>query len=55
MAKFNEKKETVTNLITNYMGELAFKQTPKEELIFSVLTSFFEDSYYESKESRIFK
>ena len=53
MAKFNEKKETVTNLITNYMGELAFKQTPKEELIFSVLTSFFEDSYYESKESRI--
>ncbi len=53
MAKFNEKKETRTNLTTNYMGEESYKQTPKEELIFSVLTSFFEDSYYESKESRI--
>jgi len=51
MSKFNEteKKEKVKN----YMGGRAFKQTPKEELVFAVLTTFIEDSYYESKNDRV--
>lgn len=34
------------------MGGKSFKQSEKEELAFSVVTSFLEDSYYESKSKR---
>jgi 60 kDa SS-A/Ro ribonucleoprotein len=50
--KFNatEKGKTKT---TNYMGGVAFKQTEKEELAFAVVTTFLEDSYYESRKDRV--
>jgi len=35
------------------MGEKAYKQTPKEELIFACLTTFVESSYYEAKDTRL--
>lgn len=49
--KFNE--EIVKTPVTNYMGKKAYKQSPKEELIFAVLTTFVEKSYYESKDKRL--
>lgn len=51
MSKFNETVER--EQITNYMGAKAYKQTPKEELAFAVLTTFIEGSYYESKDKRL--
>lgn len=50
MSKFNQKE---SSKIENYMGGVAFKQTPKTELIFSVLSSFMENSYYEKADDRI--
>lgn len=35
------------------MGGVAFTQTPKEELAFSVLTTFIEHSYYEERDNRV--
>jgi 60 kDa SS-A/Ro ribonucleoprotein len=52
MAKFNKESEGL-GTIENYMGAKSFKQVPKEELAFSVLSTFIEDSYYESKDDRI--
>lgn len=49
MSKFNEKKEPRVPTETNLMGEKAFKLTPKEELVSTVLTSFIQKSYYESE------
>lgn len=49
--KFNETAEKEE--VTNFMGKKAYKQSPKEELIFAVLTTFVEKSYYESKDERI--
>jgi 60 kDa SS-A/Ro ribonucleoprotein len=40
------------DVTTNYMGGKAFKQSPKEELVFAVITSFMESTYYESAEGR---
>ena len=51
MSKFNETVER--EQITNYMGAKAYKQTPKEELAFAVLTTFVESSYYEAKDKRL--
>lgn len=50
MSKFNAKE---SSKIENYMGGVAYKQTPKTELIFAVLSSFIENSYYESADNRI--
>lgn len=49
--QFNKNAEK--EQVTNYMGKKAYKQTPKEELIFAVLTTFVEKSYYESKDARL--
>ncbi len=51
MSKFNSKSEGRS--VENYMGGHSFSQGKKEELAFAVLSSFIEDSYYESKEDRI--
>jgi hypothetical protein len=47
MAKFNKKAEKET--LINDMGQKAFKLSPKEELISTVLTTFVTNSYYESE------
>ena len=52
MAKFRTKTKGKDATI-NYMGGKAFIQSPKEELAFSVATTFIEGSYYESKDKRI--
>jgi hypothetical protein len=49
MAKFNEKREPRVPTETNLMGEKAWKLTPKEELVSTVLTTFIQKSYYESE------
>jgi 60 kDa SS-A/Ro ribonucleoprotein len=51
MSKFNET--VVKEEILNHMGAKAYKQTPKEELAFAVLTTFVESSYYEAKDERL--
>lgn len=51
MSKFNETVEK--EQLTNHMGAKAYKQTPKEELAFAVLTTFVENSYYEAKDTRL--
>ena len=50
MGKFNTK-EKVRNAPTtrNKMGERAYKKSPKEELVSTVLTTFVQKSYYESE------
>lgn len=53
MSKFSEKRSKDENVVENYMGGKSFKQTPKEELIFSVVTSFIENTYYEKADKRI--
>ena len=49
MSKYNEKRTPRVPTETNLMGEKAFKLTPKEELVSTVLTSFIQKSYYESE------
>ena len=51
MAKFNEKKPS--NITTNYEGGIAYKHSPEMELIVSCLTTFLEDKFYESGDTRI--
>lgn len=51
MSKFNETVEKEE--IVNHMGAKAYKQTPKEELAFAILTTFVENSYYEAKDERL--
>lgn len=51
MSKFNETVEKEEFL--NHMGAKAYRQTPKEELTFAVLTTFVEKSYYEAKDERL--
>src|SRR5579859_2165656 len=51
MSKFNETTEK--EQVTNYMGAKAYKQTPKEELVFACLTTFVESSYYEGTDKRL--
>ena len=52
MAKFRTPTAGSTTT-TNYMGAKSYKQSPKEELIFALLTSFIENSYYEKSEERL--
>jgi len=47
MSKFNTKTED--KALINKMGEAAYKLSPKEELVATVLTTFIEKSYYESQ------
>ena len=49
MSKFNKTKRKVTPTSVNEMGEKAYELTAKEELVATVLTSFFDKSYYESE------
>jgi len=49
MSKYNAKREPRVPTETNLMGEKAWKLTPKEELVSTVLTSFIQKSYYESE------
>lgn len=50
MSKFNNK---TTNKTYNFAGGKAFKSQPKEELVFSVLSTFLENKFYESGDERI--
>ena len=52
MGKYNTKKTPVTPTETNFMGEMSFKLSEKEELVSTVMTTFLQDAYYE-KESEI--
>lgn len=49
MARFSTKKVAVEPTETNFMGEKAFKLKEKEELVSTVMTTFLENSYYESQ------
>lgn len=58
MAKFNKKTTPVTPTEVNEMGEKAYKLEAKEELVATCLTTFLQNSYYESENeivSRIIK
>lgn len=48
MSKYNTKAAP-SEPVLNHMGSLAFKQAKKEELAFTVLTTFMDDSYYRSE------
>ena len=48
MGKYNTKKTPVTPTETNFMGEMAFKLSEKEELVSTVMTTFMQDAYYEN-------
>ena len=49
MAKFNTKNEGVKPTETNFMGEMAYKLSDKEELVSTVMTTFLTNAYYESE------
>lgn len=49
MARFSTKKTAVEPTEVNFMGEKAFKLKTKEELVSTVMTTFLENSYYESQ------
>lgn len=49
MSKFNTKNEGVKPTEVNFMGEMAFKLSDKEELVSTVMTTFLQNSYYESE------
>jgi len=51
MAKFNSKSSGTKTV--NYMGHKAFTHDSKTELVLAVLSSFIDNSYYESNEERI--
>lgn len=53
MSKFNASVKESKRATTNYMGGKSFTQSEKEEIAFAVLSSFIENSYYESKDKRI--
>lgn len=50
MAKYNAKKVGVVPTETNFMGEMAFKLSDKEELVSTVMTTFLSDTYYEKED-----
>lgn len=52
MGKYNAKHEGVKPTEVNFMGEMAFKMSDKEELVSTVMTTFLTDAYYE-KESEV--
>ena len=47
MAKFNEKTKG-RNLTTNHVGAKAYKEKPEFELVSILMTTFMENSYYET-------
>lgn len=49
MSKYNSKKEGVKPTEVNFMGEKAFKMADKELLVSTVMTTFLQNSYYESE------
>jgi 60 kDa SS-A/Ro ribonucleoprotein len=49
--RFNQKA-SVTNSVTNKAGGTAYKMTPELELVSSLLTSFLQDTYYETGKQR---
>ena len=49
MGKYNAKKEAVKPTEKNFMGEMAFKLSDKEELVSTVMTTFLTDTYYEKE------
>lgn len=51
MSRFNQPS-SVTNKTTNKAGGTAFKMTPELELVSSLLTSFLEDTFYETGKQR---
>lgn len=51
MSKFAPTKKVAET--RNYMGEKAYKRSPKVELVNAVLTSFIENTYYEKKDKRV--
>ena len=50
MSKYNSKKEGVKPTEVNFMGEKAFKMADKELLVSTVMTTFLQNSYYESED-----
>ena len=50
MGKYNRKKEEVKPTVKNFMNEDAFLLKPKEELVSTVMTTFLQNSYYESED-----
>lgn len=50
MSKYNAKKEEVKPTAKNFMNEEAFLLKPKEELVSTVMTTFLQNSYYESED-----
>lgn len=50
MAKYNKKRTPTEPTEVNKMGEMAYKMTPKEELVATSLTTFLQNSYYEKED-----
>lgn len=50
MSKFNKK--AVEERVVNHMGSKSFSQSTEAELVFAVVTTFLEDTYYEGKNER---
>jgi len=50
--KFREKTKGKAT-VRNYMDGISYKQPEKEELVFSLLSSFMEDTYYEKLDDRL--
>lgn len=48
MAHVNETRKEENNMVVNEMGSLAYQLDDIDELVATVLTTFMEDSYYES-------
>ncbi len=45
MSRFNKIKNQVPAPYTNYAGGKAYKQSPEEELVSILLTSFMQDQF----------
>lgn len=51
MSRFSTTKKVADT--KNYMGEKAFKRSPKIELVNAVLSSFIQNTYYEKADARV--
>lgn len=49
MSKYNKKVTPVVPTEVNKMGEAAYKLSPKEEFVSTILTTFLQNSYYETE------
>lgn len=45
--------ETLINLVDTYEGGVGVQRAPKEELFLAAVTSFNEDTFYESVDERV--